>query len=934
MKTLLRSLISIGALMVMAVHLDKAGGEFQPLQRSPPLNPDFKEAPQSLKLDVPRYSVSYLPQFGSHDNPGDVAECRFQCTSVSTGSDQSPSSETANRQTALNAVMDDNILQENAVAVLERMDSMSPEQKYHALIDCVLPNFAHLSLRLALDFSQTDPAPLTVVSNPRNRPLEKFSASRIHRGGELISPVLDLIQTARALGRLTELRQHVESIPMTKLSDQQKQTALLAMIAIYQGDHDEAVRRAMAYLQLRDKADVVDGKKEPELVLLLHCVRNSPALCEVLQLEATELLQRSRGRNYDVGTRQLRAFLNQIIASGRAGGSSEPDRERSGESWPSGQWQSVTRSNAQSRGTGLNPSVWRIDGPQAMNIASHSDELLYFAVPMRNSFEVECDVTAFDWHDTDLLVAGHHVSPFYTHRAFSVADIRNSRTLIELPTRMSQMDHWMGLRTTVKNGFATTFFNGRRMHAVSVNQGHDPWVAVRSQDNGEGSVRNIQIRGRPEIPESLDLLSDRNLDGWLPYYAASVGADDSQWSRSFEANSSVLIGRKRREFFGSHREEVIHYHRPMLEDGAIEIEFFYRENETLVNPVLDRLCFLLHPDGVRIHWLTDGAFDRTHLAPDNITHEEANRRGPQQLPLRNNEWNQLGLTLTGDVVSLTLNKVVVFERELESTNQRGFGLFHYSDETEVRVRSIVWRGKWPRILPGLPEQDLANDAVARLTASGEKLPDVIHHDFATESADKMFVTGGSASVHSVIRKANGLHLSRTGQGHDESDYHSTKLSSRCQLHADFDVVVSFDDFRAEFEKGGRGEFYLWVTFDDVRSTHYSIERSSERRTPEENDNRNHILFSERRNGQELFQLRTWSAAEATAGKFWMARRGERLYFLKSDNDSEYFRILDEVPIGREDTAPLGVELICQAFQTGVTDVVLQDILLRAETILP
>lgn len=904
MKTRLRSLISFGAFMAMAVHLDQAGGGSQTLQRSPPIN------------------------------PGNIAEARFQLATFSTGSDQAPTTVTANRQAALNAIMDDSILQENVVAVLGRTDSLSPEQKYYALIDWVLPNHAHSSLRLALDFSQTDPAPLTVPSNPRNRPPEKFSAIRVHRGGELISPVLDLIHTAHDLGRLTELRKHVESIPMTTVLDQQKQTVFLSMIAIHMGDHDEALRHATAYLQLRDQADGVDGKKEPALVLLIHCVRHSPALCKVLQPEATELLRRSRGRNYDVGTRQVRAFLNQIIASGNSAGSSEPDRKGSGESWPSGQWQSVTRSNAQSRGTGFNPSVWRIDGPQAINIASHSDELLYFTAPMRNNFEVECDVAAFDWHDTDLLVAGHHVFPFYTYRAFSVADIRNSRTLIELPTRMSQMDHWMGLRTTVKNGLATTFFNGRRVHTVSVNEGHDPWVAIRSQDNGEGRVRNIQISGRPEIPESLDLLSDRNLDGWLPYYATSVGADDSQWSRSFEANSSVLIGRKQTDFFGSNREEVIHYHRPMLEDGTIEFEFFYRENETLVNPVLDRLCFLLHPDGVRIHWLTDGAFDRTHLAADNVTHEEENRRGPQQLPLRNNEWNQLGLTLTGHIVSLTLNKVVVFERELESTNQRGFGLFHYSDETEVRVRSIVWRGKWPRLLPVLTEQDLASDAVAGLTASGEKLPDVIRHDFATEPADKLFVTGGSASKHSVIRKANGLHFSRTGQGHNENDYYRTKLSSRCQLHGDFDVVVNFDNFHAEFEKGGRGEFYLWVNFDDVRSTHYSIERSSERRTPEEDDNRNHILFSERRNGEELFQLRTWSAAEATAGKFWMARRGERLYFLKSDNDSEYFRILDEVPIGREDTAPLGVELICQAFQTGVTDVVLQDILFRAEKILP
>ena len=62
-------------------------------------------------------------------------------------------------------------------------------------------------------------------------------------------------------------------------------------------------------------------------------------------------------------------------------------------------------------------------------------------------------------------------------------------------------------------------------------------------------------------------------------------------------------------------------------------------------------------------------------------------------------WNRLKLSLAGDTVTLELNGAVVYERPLEPTNQRLFGLFHYADETEVRVRDIVYRGNWPRTIP-------------------------------------------------------------------------------------------------------------------------------------------------------------------------------------------------------------------------------------------
>jgi hypothetical protein len=70
------------------------------------------------------------------------------------------------------------------------------------------------------------------------------------------------------------------------------------------------------------------------------------------------------------------------------------------------------------------------------------------------------------------------------------------------------------------------------------------------------------------------------------------------------------------------------------------------------------------------------------------------------------------LVVKGDQVTLLLNDVEVYQRPLETTNKRIFGLFHYADETEVRVRNVTYRGQWPRQLPAA-DQLLAPRAEGR-----------------------------------------------------------------------------------------------------------------------------------------------------------------------------------------------------------------------------
>ena len=74
-------------------------------------------------------------------------------------------------------------------------------------------------------------------------------------------------------------------------------------------------------------------------------------------------------------------------------------------------------------------------------------------------------------------------------------------------------------------------------------------------------------------------------------------------------------------------------------------------------------------------------------------------------PVKDAAGEIVELDLTGtwvsdaDMVKVAVNDVDVYERAVEPTNQRLFGLFHYTDRTEARVRSMVHRGAWPKQRP-------------------------------------------------------------------------------------------------------------------------------------------------------------------------------------------------------------------------------------------
>ncbi|HEY1375258.1 MAG TPA: DUF1583 domain-containing protein, partial [Gemmataceae bacterium] len=365
---------------------------------------------------------------------------------------------------------------------------------------------------------------------------------------------------------------------------------------------------------------------------------------------------------------------------------------------------------AASRGQGQSPAHWAVVGGGVRHLPGHHQDYLYLRVPLRGEFEVTADLTTGTTREAHLGYGGLRVELKNDRKGFDFVGLDRRLRSGTIDPPLAGLGEWYHHRLVVKDGQWTALVNDRQVAQEPLPADPDPWLVLHASRSVTSGVRNLRITGQPTVPDVLHLSAAGELTGWRSYQRSPIMS-----ANTFESSATADVWAKRgEEILGgggrveqpdgrpaprSYAESALHYHRPLLEDGTIECEFYYEPEKFHVHPALDRLCFLLDPKGVQVHWLTEGPHDRTGLPPENATTEPQCRRGPAMLPLKPKAWNRLALTLAGDTVTLRLNGEVVYERPVESTNQRTFGLFHYVDDTAVRVRNVTYRGQWPKVLP-------------------------------------------------------------------------------------------------------------------------------------------------------------------------------------------------------------------------------------------
>jgi hypothetical protein len=809
-----------------------------------------------------------------------------------------PDDSSANKgdQLALSRIIGEHHVSQNVIELARKSATLPEDARYKLLTDWVLPGDDHTTLRATAAFGPLNPPPISYLYTEVST---SEPSSRVQSGSQLVSPALELVRVAKKLGRLERLREVIGAVDESE--QKRSREAMLCLIDITERKWEAANAHLARLLEV--SGNVHDpAERWPEMLAVDQGLRHEETFDEARELVGAlygQLDRNAENVNPTALERHIWVLGNETLHPQ----AKERVKSPSSSHDASRQWVPVSRYTAKSRGSGFPPAHWHVSPKQFDHLGGHVVDCVYFQSPLRGNYSINCDVTSFSWRETHLAAAGLWFAPYHTHDKYIFGNLRESRitgTHRDIVPRLTDTHAWINYRIDVSDRQLKAFFNGRKVHEQELPTDHDPWLAIHSGWLFNGSVRDLRIVGEPEIPGEIRLAERAGLSGWLPYFDETV-SDDAE-NANWRLADGELVGRQRDESL----ESLLQYHRPMLEDGTIEYEFYYKSDTTAVHPALDRLAFLMEPDGVRVHWSTDGIHDRSHLDPLNAAVEPENRRGPTSLPLKVEDWNRLRLTLAGDVVTIELNGKAVYERQLEATNMRTFGLFHYANQTEVRVRNIVWRGDWPRELPKLDEQELAD--VALIAKLDSKLPELsarFEHDFSKALPIPILRQVGTARVWE-----NGLHVSRARPGNNNY----FRISNGFRIVGDFDITASFDDLELEVvdDPATGAHVSLLTRFNTPQRDEVFIVRNIHHSGAHKLDVAHH------RNKPDGTRNGPWvdSVHDGPAGTFRIARRGETIHLLFADGDSDQFRQLDQYKVTTDDVDLDGLHLTTQVFGKG------------------
>ena len=164
----------------------------------------------------------------------------------------------------LDAIFDGAILADNVGAVRKRAAVLTGEERFEYLARQVLPSETHASIRMSGAFTQSLPASVEMKSD-----LTGNSA-----GGELVSPVFDLLNAAQNQGRLGELLTRINAIPNPQNEFQRRtRAALLLLVNMEIDDHQAVVTASDRMYALAAKATPENlADMWPETLVVWHGV--------------------------------------------------------------------------------------------------------------------------------------------------------------------------------------------------------------------------------------------------------------------------------------------------------------------------------------------------------------------------------------------------------------------------------------------------------------------------------------------------------------------------------------------------------------------------------------------------------------------------------------------------------------------------------------
>ena len=335
---------------------------------------------------------------------------------------------------ARQAVFGNEFLAESAPLISRRSALLEPTERYRVLSDFVLSTESGGSLKMPAVFTPTNSAPSGVIPG-------SVAHRRVETGGQIESPLLDLVDVARQLDRLNELRSRFEAAPNERPADQIARLAGLTLVSLA-ADEPKLASRQLAWIyEIVSASRQLREESEGPLLLAIragagHVETRATASDLAYNLHETHL-DLVVPSDWNQFHRHIAVLTHQIADAFREEADVSIEQsaileDRQGAAFT--QWQSGSLYTGRSRGTGCPPNVWSRDAAGIRKTSGHNIDLLYFQSPLRGDFEVECDASVFSWRSSHPTYGGHWAGVEYQRTQ------RRIGTLAELESDLFPLD--------------------------------------------------------------------------------------------------------------------------------------------------------------------------------------------------------------------------------------------------------------------------------------------------------------------------------------------------------------------------------------------------------------------------------------------------------------------------------------------------------------
>lgn len=588
-----------------------------------------------------------------------------------------------------------------ALAVVCReMSLLSPVQQYEAWRDWTMPIEGRQTIRLVAEWVEPIRVPASFLQTTGSR-VKYYS-------GDMLCNFMELLAAAEAADRLKELRDVVQPAYDQKLENA---SFLYALILIQLGDTKVGTEVIQTLINtVGERIKRVSGQPTPDGwgdYLVYRACLQSPQFASLYRTKKGSLERALQS----ISSYQTIARLNVDYAA-RA----EPSNMSTiqpGEDPQLAHWFPATTKEPVP--SGVTP-WWVAQEGHLAHLTGADSDLLYFTYPVTGNFEFTIDGFKGSWTETEAGYGGIIVEAQRYGSRTAIWSVGGHENVYHAQALRRDGDSFGEIKIKVVDGQMKYLLNNHVIYEEEVND-TSPWITLYSHYTRATTFRNPRFTGNPVIPREVTLVSGDRMDGWnTSFYSdsqprrrliavkvANENDSNAYAQRSeptkyeWQAKDGMLTANVLTP--ESKSRSWAYYHRPLRDQESFSYEFYYVPDATVAHPTIGRVALQLESDGIAEHWITRTDWDDPvlDLKSNHVVMNADARRGPQQLPLKQGDWNRVRLALAGDTVYLTLNDQLVYERVLEPEIDHRFGLFRLKGQA-LKVREPKLAGAWPTSL--------------------------------------------------------------------------------------------------------------------------------------------------------------------------------------------------------------------------------------------